>query len=128
MTGSQDLVILKNDFERLISLVNTVQNETSELLEDELNRAKIVDRNSLPSDIVTMNSIVTFRDEAADKELTMKLVYPNEFNEKDGVQRVSILAPVGAALIGLRVGGSIDWPLPSGKIKKLRVLSVKEVL
>ncbi|MEZ4871138.1 MAG: nucleoside diphosphate kinase regulator [Bdellovibrionales bacterium] len=128
MTGSQDLVILKNDFERLISLVNTVQNETSELLEDELNRAKIVDRNSLPSDIVTMNSIVTFRDEAADKELTMKLVYPNDVNEKDGVQRVSILAPVGAALIGLRVGGSIDWPLPSGKIKKLRVLSVKEVL
>ncbi|MCB0371334.1 MAG: GreA/GreB family elongation factor, partial [Bdellovibrionales bacterium] len=108
MTGSQDLVILKNDFERLISLVNTVQNETSELLEDELNRAKIVDRNSLPSDIVTMNSIVTFRDEAADKELTMKLVYPNDVNEKDGVQRVSILAPVGAALIGLRVGGSID--------------------
>ncbi|MCB0370397.1 MAG: nucleoside diphosphate kinase regulator [Bdellovibrionales bacterium] len=128
MTRSQDLVILKNDYERLISLVGIIQSETSELLEDELNRANIVEKDELPPGIVTMNSIVTFSDESANKELTIKLVYPNDVNQKDDIQRISVFAPVGAALIGLRVGGCIDWPLPNGKIKKLRVLSVKEIL
>lgn len=126
MTRLQDIVILKNDFDRLMSLVGSVYSETSELLEDELNRAKVVDARDLPKDRVTMNSVVTFFDEAANKELTIKLVYPNELKqEEDKIQRISILAPVGAALIGLQVGQSIDWPLPNGKVKTLKVLSVK---
>lgn len=125
MKNSESLVIGRADFERLMGLVNVVHTETSELLEEELERAEIVQDDLLPSDIVRMNSVVSFLDETTNKELTLKLVYPEELSiSPEG--RVSILAPIGAALIGLKVGQEIEWPLPNGKVKTLKVMSVKD--
>lgn len=119
------LIIAKNDFEKLKILVGSVYSETSELLAEELSRATVVDLEDLPSNTVSMGSIVKFLDESMQKELSVKLTYPDELNkQEDGYQKVSILAPIGAALIGLSEGQSIEWPLPSGKKKVLKVVAV----
>lgn len=126
MQSSRDLTIGKSDFERLMGLVNVVQTETSELLEEELERAQIVPDGNVSGDVVKMNSLVSFLDESTNKEMTLKLVYPEDLSSStEG--KVSILAPIGAALIGLRVGQKIDWPLPNGRLKTLKVISVKNL-
>jgi regulator of nucleoside diphosphate kinase len=81
-----------------------------------------VEDDLLPDDVVRMNTRITFVDLDTRTESTIELVYPHEVG---GIaSRVSILAPVGAALIGLRVGETIEWPLPSGTHRRLQVLSV----
>lgn len=123
---SPNLTISKKDYDKLIGIVMSVQTETAELLEDELNRAEIVNDESLLSKVVSMDSVVSFVDESStNNELTIQLVYPNRVEQEGAHQKVSILAPVGAALIGLKIGQSIDWPLPNGKTKRLKVTSVK---
>ncbi|WP_171840007.1 GreA/GreB family elongation factor, partial [Listeria monocytogenes] len=68
-----------------------------------------------------MNSTVTFKDDATDEKLTLTLVYPQAAG-KPGT--VSILAPVGSALLGLSKGKRIDWPTPDGKKRRLTVLTI----
>ena len=77
----------------------------------------------MPADVITMNSTARFRDEASGDEREMTLVYPSG---ADGINnKVSILAPFGSALLGLRVGDTIEWPVPSGRTIRLRVLSIR---
>jgi len=92
------------------------------LLEDELARARVVGSTDVPADVVTMNSRVRFRDVRSGNEREVTLVYPNAASFEHG--RVSVLAPIGAALLGLAVGDDIDWPMPSGESRRLRVLAV----
>lgn len=126
MNNSQDLIISKEDYDRILSLVSSMQNETSQLLEEELERARIVQSHEkIPTEFVSMGSVVTFLDENTKHELTLKLVYPNDVHESGDIKKISILAPVGAALIGLKVGQGINWPLPNGKTKHLKVIAVK---
>lgn len=116
------LVLKQSDFQQIASLIRSHDSETAQLLEEELNRALIVEDGELSGDVVVMNSKVTFADIDSGKESTVALVYPNDASiEKNSV---SILAPIGAALIGLRIGQTIEWPLPNGKSKTLKVLSV----
>lgn len=124
--NTQNLILLESDYQRLINLVKTTETETAELLEDELNRATIVKNFTAPLGFVTMNSIVSFLDETSGRESTIELVYPNEVSTPGLHQRVSILAPIGAALIGLQIGHTITWPLPNGKVKRLKVTSVSK--
>ncbi len=122
MENSNHLVLTQADFQKLTSLINSRNSETTELLEEELGRAVVVSDEELPKDVVSMNSKVCFQDLETGKETIAILVYPHEANIEEN--KISILAPVGSALIGLRVGQIIQWPVPSGKEKSFKVISV----
>lgn len=117
------IYITATDKERLERIIASSESSPNlEMLEEELARATIVDSRDIPSDVVTMNSRVLFKDLDTGEELEFTLVYPWEADLERA--KISILAPVGAALLGLRVGDEIDWPLPSGKIRSLRILNM----
>ncbi len=122
MTNENSLLITDQDYERLSLLVHHHESETSALLDEELGRATIVPQRDIPRDVVTMNSVVRFEDESSGKENEITLVYPKDADVTKG--KVSVLAPVGMALIGLRLGQRIDWPVPNGKFKRLKVISI----
>ncbi len=92
------------------------------LLLEELSRAEYCDRDSLPPDVVTMMSDVVFRDEDTGEEHRVRLVYPRDADMAQG--RVSVLTPVGAALIGMRRGSTIDWPDRAGGINRYTIVEV----
>lgn len=91
-------------------------------LEEELARAELREPSAMPDDVVTMHSRVGFLDETSGATHEARLVYPQEAGQLAG--DVSILSPAGAALIGLSVGQSIDWPLPGGRTTRFRVTRV----
>ncbi|USI78789.1 nucleoside diphosphate kinase regulator [Sphingopyxis sp. USTB-05] len=95
-----------------------------ELLLEEIDRAAICGRADIPSDVVTMGSSVTFTDEKSGAERTIRLVYPAEADISAG--RMSILTPVGAGLIGLSVGQSINWPDRGGAEHRLTIVAVQQ--
>lgn len=88
-------------------------------LADELDRAIVVPWDRIPTDVVTMNSRLIYSDESAGVTREVQLVYPQEADSTLG--RISVLAPVGCALLGLSAGQSIEWLLPSGNVHRLRV-------
>lgn len=88
-------------------------------LSEELERAIVVPSDRIPMDVVTMNSRLIYSDENTGTTREVELVYPGEADPVAG--RISVLAPVGCALLGLRAGQSIDWNLPNGKVHRLRV-------
>jgi regulator of nucleoside diphosphate kinase len=90
-------------------------------LRAELDRAEVVEPTAIPAQIVTMNSTVTFEDENDGERLTLTLVYPSAAGAPG---TVSIMAPVGSALLGLAQGQTIDWPTPDGRKRRLRVLEI----
>lgn len=90
----------------------------SALLLREAERARLRSAAAIPADVVTMGSIVEFLDDSSDGPRTVTLVYPGDADISEG--RISILTPVGAALIGLRAGQSILWP-----DRSLTVLAVR---
>lgn len=92
------------------------------LLLEELARAEFCSADSLPADVVTMKSQVTFLDEETGEEHAVELVYPRAADVELG--RVSVLTPVGAALIGLKRGSAIDWPNRLGLLRRLRIIEV----
>jgi len=81
-----------------------------------------VEPQQIPADIVTMNSTITFKIESSDTPFSLTLVYPNDLSES--TSKISILAPVGGALLGLREGDEISWPKPGGGLLLVRILKV----
>jgi regulator of nucleoside diphosphate kinase len=124
MSNLRSVLVGQRDSERLEGLLRHLKYEDNSLLFDELDCATIVADNLLPDDVVTMNTQVTFEDLDTQAESTVSLMYPHEVGNM--ANAVSILAPVGAALIGLRVGETIEWPLPNGRLRKLRVISLSK--
>lgn len=126
MRGRPDIVLTATDERRLAHLLRAKAAEldprTLELLEDELQRATIVESSRIPANVVTMNSVVSFEDVDTGHRSEVTLVYPSADSGAEG--RVSILAPVGSALLGLSVGDSIDWPVPGGRSRRLKVTAV----
>ncbi len=120
--SSSSLVITDLDYERLALLLQHTESNNAAILEEELSRATVVAQKEVPKDIVTMNSKVQFIDQESQKLSEVTLVYPQDADVTKG--RVSILAPVGIALIGLRVGQTIQWPMPNGHKRSLKVLSL----
>jgi len=111
------------DQERLKRVISSPENSmNTEMLEEELLRATTVDSKDIPADVVTMNSRILFKDLNTNEDLEFTLVYPEQANVEQ--RKISILAPIGTALLGLRVGDEIDWPVPSGKTRSLRILSM----
>lgn len=88
----------------------------------ELERARVLPAEQVPGDVVTMNATVTCVDEVSGETHQFTLVFPQDADVATG--RVSVLAPVGSALLGLSVGQAIDWQAPGGRALRLRVNSV----
>ena len=82
--------------------------------------AVIVPRDRIPADVVTVNSRVTFRDEATGSVHTVTVVYPHDFSPPE--RRISVLSPVGRALLGRRVGESAVLDIPDGPERHIRIL------
>ncbi len=91
-------------------------------LNDELARAQMCAPQDMPANVVTMNSQVKFRDLTTGEVRTRTLVYPAQMT--DSSTQLSVMAPVGAALIGLRTGDTIHWELPGGTATHLEVLEL----
>ncbi|MBM7118354.1 nucleoside diphosphate kinase regulator [Archangium primigenium] len=121
-TPEPRIVVTTTDMERLRTLVDTTSGDVAEALDAELLRAEVVEARELPPDVVTMNSRVVYRDEETRESREVTLSYPQDASLEQG--RISVLAPVGAALLGLSVGQEIEWQQPGGKSKRLRILSV----
>ncbi|TDX23692.1 regulator of nucleoside diphosphate kinase [Modicisalibacter xianhensis] len=116
------IVVNRLDAERLQRLIENSSKDdyaVAEALEAELERCEIVEPEQVPSNVVSMNSKVAFTDLNRDRQIIRTLVYPHALKEnKDGL---SVMAPIGAALLGLKVGDIIDWPLSGGDPVKLRI-------
>jgi regulator of nucleoside diphosphate kinase len=95
------------------------------LLDEELARATIVPDDALPSGAVALDSKVVFSDLQSGDQREITLVVPSKAGSAQGF--VSVLSPVGSALIGLRIGDVIDWPVPGGRVRRLRVLAVSSL-
>lgn len=121
--GEDNILITEKDYLRIQHILSFATNEEAENLELELDRASIITDNEVPADLVTMNSKVRFLNVQENKEMVITLVYPSEANFVEG--KVSVLASLGSALIGLRVGQEINWMFPDGRT---RTLSIQEIL
>jgi regulator of nucleoside diphosphate kinase len=120
------IVICQADAERLWRLVETngvpEEAEGGVNLEAELARAEIVADDALPAGVVRMDATVVFENQDG-RRREVTLVYPDRADASAG--RISVLSPIGSALLGLEPGAEIDWPLPRGKVARLRVLEVR---
>ena len=116
MPKDSRIIIGESDFALLNRLASHPQ------LAAELSKAAVVDSRRVPPDVVTMNSRVLFEDESTGERREVTIVFPQH---ADASKRfVSVLAPVGTALLGLATGQSIVWPFPDGAPHRLRVLDI----
>lgn len=124
MSSKPPIVVSRIDMERIEALLERLppaEAANCAALTAELDRADVVEPAAMPDDIVTMNSTVVFEDESNGEKLTLTLVYPAGAGAPG---TVSILAPVGSALLGLSRDQQIDWPTPDGRERRLRVLEI----
>lgn len=121
---SSPIVISETDYNRLMALLDSLDSDNLLSLEEELTRAKVVPLSRLPDNTVAMGSTVTFEDLENGKTTTVTLAYPNEAKVEE--MKISVLSPVGSALLGLRVGGTIVWPLPGRGQRRLKVIEVEQ--
>jgi len=115
--GMNDRIIVTEADMSLLRLMRT-----HPPLERELDRAAVVSSAAVPPDVVTMNSRVRYMDENDGVQRTVSLVYPPYANAAEG--KISVLAPVGTALLGLSEGQSIEWDFPDGSRRRLKLEEV----
>jgi regulator of nucleoside diphosphate kinase len=122
------IIVTRPDHERLRLLVETarLRHRLEELhlsaLAEELDEAEVVEPERVPPDVVTMRSRVSVRDMVSGELSTYTLCYPVEADLDAG--RLSVLAPIGTALLGYREGDVVEWPVPGG----VRVLKIEKLL
>lgn len=127
-TRTQNIIISDPDRRRLEAIIEAARIDARDredslaALEAELDRAEVVPADEVPPDVVTMRSVVRLRDLDSGEAEEYALVYPAEADMAQN--RISVLAPIGTAILGYRVGDVIEWPVPAG----LRRLRVEEVL
>jgi regulator of nucleoside diphosphate kinase len=122
------ILITKADMGKLTEFVevnekySTRDQQQLEMLARELERAEIVPAESVPSDVITMNSQARVRDLDSRREIDYTLVFPEDADISEN--RISVLAPIGTALLGYRKGDEIQWKVPGGwrRLKVLKVL------
>jgi regulator of nucleoside diphosphate kinase len=126
-TDKGTIYITNPDMERLSALVEGYRlqgredRHTLQRLEDELDRAVVVDPSEVSADLVTLDSQVLLVDLDSGEQMLFTLVLPSRSNVEAG--RISVLAPLGMAVLGYRVGDEIEWEVPAGR-RRLRVQSV----
>ncbi|MDP1875867.1 nucleoside diphosphate kinase regulator [Phenylobacterium sp.] len=121
-----NIILSETDADRITDLALSAQQrspEVSRLLLEEVERAEVRPDDETPGDIVGMGARVEFVDQAHAESRVVTLVYPAEADISAG--RISILTPVGAGLLGLQPGQSIQWPDREGHERELRVVSVR---
>lgn len=121
------IYIPQEDFRRLSVLASAAARKanghaTAPSLQDELSRATVVARELMPPGVVTVNSRVRFRDVESGSEEEYILTWPERAD--GGVERISVLAPIGTALLGYRKGDEVSWPTPGGT-RQLLVVDVE---
>lgn len=127
MRNLQNIVITKVDRARLQTVIDRALEHGNESrpyvvdLQRELDRAEVVDPASAPSGLVVMNSTVCLRDLDSNESETYVLVYPRDADIS--CNRISVLAPVGTAIIGCQVGDVVTWSVPRGRVQ-LRIEDV----
>jgi regulator of nucleoside diphosphate kinase len=125
--ADREIYVTALDAERLRKLLEGSRlwsgrdREHVQALEAELDRAHVVAPQDIPGDVVTMNSAVLVKDLDTGAEMALTLVFPSEAGLELG--KISIVAPVGTALLGYRVGDTIEWKVP-GRVRRLRVEKV----
>ena len=124
----ENIVITEGDYRRLESLIESSRRlhrrdaDRVDGLEQELERAIVVESGEVSPDVVTMNSRVRIEDLESSREMAYRIVFPNEANVTEN--RISVLAPMGTALLGARAGATVEWKAPSG-MRRFRVLEVE---
>jgi regulator of nucleoside diphosphate kinase len=122
MADLPQIFLTQSDMNRLLELIDSQPRKQVEKLEGELVRAVVVPRKEIPADVVTMNSRVIFEIESTGERREITLVYPKDADIDSG--KISVLVPIGTALLGLRIGQSIDWELPNGRKQRYRIVEV----
>jgi regulator of nucleoside diphosphate kinase len=121
------IILSADDYERLSALVHAASKRMPDRaadLAEEIGRAHVLAKGRHPERVVCMNSEVEFRDDTTARVQTLRLVYPEVADIAEG--KISVLTPVGTALIGLPEGQSIRWEGPRGEPRQLTVLAVRE--
>ncbi len=123
MSGSNPIYISTIDLNRITAMLDKMPSVAEELkkLEEELDRAIVLEPEAMPENVVRMNSTVQFKFSGDEKILTRTLVYPQDLKTGNDI---SIFAPVGSALIGLTVGQKLDWPMPNKLMKTIEIINV----
>lgn len=122
MNTKPKIVLSENDAERLERLLDSLPTGAfpgKAALMAELERADVVASEAIPPDVVTMNSTVRFTVSSSNEAFSLTLVYPRDVD--DSGTTISILAPVGSALLGLSKGEEIEWSKPGGGTMKVRI-------
>lgn len=120
-----EIFVLASDAERLELIVDRLPASAADCknaLLDELARADILEAGELPAKVVTMNSTVRFEVIDPQEEFCLTLVYPADLNSAPN--QISVLTPIGTALLGMAEGSVIDWPRRDGQNVQVRVLEV----
>lgn len=120
-----EITLSVSDFAKLQNVAAGAMNSSPDIasfLQNELDRATVEPRDRPPS-AVKMGSLVRYRDDWSGRIREVRLVYPADADPSDG--RISVLTPVGAALIGLSAGQSMGWRDRKGRAKTLTVLDVQ---
>lgn len=126
-TINNSLILTKDDHALLLSYLKawwqnkTVDKRYAEELQKELKKAKIVNTVDVPADVVRLNSKVIIKTAGKDETMELTLVTPEQANIKE--RKISIMAPIGTALIGFRKGQKVKWNVPAGK-KTFTILDV----
>lgn len=128
MQKSNRLMLAKEEYKLIMSYIKkgvkaiTFNRRDAEQLETELKKAELVDDHLLPPDVVRLNSVVTIREEEADKLMKVTVVSPEKADIKK--KWISIMSPIGTALIGFRKGAKVKWKVPAGK-KTFTIMEVQ---
>jgi regulator of nucleoside diphosphate kinase len=127
-TKQDQVILLKKDFEILNNYVKNLhgmqvnEKENFRKLSQELQKAKLVSEEDFPNDIVRLDSTVVIRDIQTNRDMTITIVMPASADIKQ--KKVSVLAPIGTALIGFRKGQKVSWEVPAGK-KDFMIMNVE---
>lgn len=119
-----NIILSEQDLQRLETMLENQSklSETMIRLEDELARAEVVEPQAIASNIVTMHSRVLLTIPPSTEAVEVTLVYPHEFKGEKG--QVNVIAPIGAAILGLAEGQTIEWPQPDGHTMKVTIEKV----
>jgi regulator of nucleoside diphosphate kinase len=121
------IILSAKDHDRLATLAHAARSRLPDLaseLAEEVGRARVLGRDEIADNFVGMNDDLAFRDDTTGRVRQVTLVYPDEADISRG--KISVMTPVGTALIGLRTGHSITWETPLGETRQLTVVSVRK--
>lgn len=127
LQANTGLLLARDEYDIILTCLRGGRGRTScsqaeaDMLLSELGKAVIIDKTELPHDVVRLNSTVTVRDIPDGKSMMVTIVTPEKSDIRQ--RKISVLSPIGAALIGLRQGQEVQWEVPAGK-KKFRILEV----